>query len=248
MVQEKQLKELFKYIEANWDVCVSQIDKTDIKRIFGGVLTDDIMNDTLHEVKAEAELNEIERAYEEGKKIRRKDWLQRAWIQKLSETESTSDTLTTFSNNWDFSGYPEKWEIYTEPTEQPQPELNEIEQAYERGEKIRHKRWIKGEWLKKYTQISSIDSYGRIDELFTTRLIETPSDWELYTEPEVAHKQSSSQAKLDNSFDRERFERVFCAVTISLPKETWDYTIQATQRGIDKLDAYYASKKGGNNG
>lgn len=120
-------------------------------------------------------LNPIEQAYERGEKIRQKNWLKNAWIQKLSKTESTSDTLTTFSNNWDFITHPENWELYTEPkqvaepTEQPKP------------------------------------------------------------------------------FDKERFEAMFRAVVASGVQQNFECFKIDTTYFLQQLDAYYATKEGGNN-
>ena len=177
MTNEKQLNELFKYIESNFHVYVTQLDKTKIKRIFGGVLTEDIMNDTLHEVKAEPELNPIERAYNEGKKIR-------------------------------------------------------------------HKNWLNGDWIKKHKETKTIDNYGNINSVFPFAFIQYPEKWEIY-EPELAPTEPSSQVILDNSFDRERFERMFCAVVAS---NRSDNEFIETEVILEQLDAYYASKEGGNNG
>lgn len=51
MTNEKQLKELFKYIEQKWDVAVESTHKTDIKRIFGGVVLDEPTEKTSSQVK-----------------------------------------------------------------------------------------------------------------------------------------------------------------------------------------------------
>jgi len=168
MVQEKQLRELFKYIESNWDVCVSQMDKTDIKRIFGDVLCENIMNDTLHKVKAE-------------------------------------------------------------------PALNPIADAYEMGEKIRYNYWRKNSWIKKHSDSKVINQNGVIAESRLFDFIVNPEKWELHPEP----------AK---PFDKDRFERMFRAVVASGRTESYEQDFLATNICLEKLDAYYATKEGGNNG
>ena len=129
-----------------------------------------------------------------------------------------------------------------------QPALNPIEQAYERGEKIRCNYWGKDEWIKKHSKTESITECNKIyknleiDFDFATH----PEKWELYTEPT---EQPSSQAKLDNSFDKERFEAMFRAVVANGGHELdHKQAIELTEEALKQLDAYYASKEGGNNG
>ncbi len=64
-------------------------------------------------------LNPIAQAYEDGKKIRSKRWSNYEWIKKHSKVESITDAGAICKNDWDFYSVPEKWELYTEPTEQP---------------------------------------------------------------------------------------------------------------------------------
>lgn len=166
MTQE-QLKELFKYIEQKWDVAVEDIHKTDIKRIFGVVLT---------EAKAEPELNEIEREFHDYKPIRLKIWGANDWIKK----HSNSQIITNLNNIYD------------------------------------------------------IDEY----EFYFNSMKNTPEEWELY-EPKVALTEPSSQAILDNSFDRERFERMFCAVVASGHNDNFEADLIDAKYLYEQLELYY---------
>jgi len=127
------------------------------------------------------------------------------------------------------------------PTEQPQPELNEIERAYEDGKKIRRKDWQKGHWIKKHSDTEAIDEPKNIYDVTNWAFRTHPENWEIYTEPTV---QPSSQVILDNSFDRERFEAMFRAVVAS---NRTDNEFIETEEILQQLDAYYASKEGGVN-
>lgn len=119
-----------------------------------------------------------------------------------------------------------------------QPALNPIEQAYERGEKIRRKDWNINSYTRKY-DLSAKKQFTWHGERIN------PEEWELYTEPT---EQPSSQAKLDNLFDKDRFEAMFRAVVASGEKLDFEYCKRETTYFIQQLDAYYASKeKGGNN-
>ena len=58
--------------------------------------------------------NEILKAYEAGKRIRRKGWKD-FWIKKHSETYSIDEGgEKELSSNWSFHDKPEQWEIYHE--------------------------------------------------------------------------------------------------------------------------------------
>lgn len=64
--------------------------------------------------------NPIAEAYERGEKIRKKNWGKGLWIKKHSNNESMQENgRVVFSSYFNFNEYPEKWGIYTEPTEQP---------------------------------------------------------------------------------------------------------------------------------
>lgn len=129
---------------------------------------------------------------------------------------------------------------------QEQPALYPIAEAYERGEKVRRKKWEKHEWFKKHTDTHIIDNNRNVfakPMWDINSMKDKPQDWEIYTEPA---EQPSSQAKLDNSFDKERFERMFCAVVASGEYKGKEF--DKTAESLAQLDAYYASKeKGGNN-
>lgn len=121
----------------------------------------------------------------------------------------------------------------------PQPALNPIEQAYERGEKIRHKNWLNGDWIQKHNETKTIDNNGYLNSVFTFGFIQDPEKWELYTEP------TEQPAK---QFDRDRFEAMFRAVVMGSGNPFTGDEFSLTEYIITKLDAYYASKEGGNNG
>ena len=123
-----------------------------------------------------------------------------------------------------------------------QPELNEIELAYEEGKKIRRKDWNINSYTRKY-DLSTKKQFTWHGERIN------PEEWELYHEPELAPaEQPSSQAILDNSFDRERFEAMFRAVVANGDVESTKF-FECTKDLINQLDAYYAEKeKGGENG
>lgn len=129
---------------------------------------------------------------------------------------------------------------------QPQPALNPIEQAYERGEKIRKKNWENQSWYKKYDENNVITNRGNVYaiSMFDFNSIKNEPDlWELYTEPEQVAEPAKQPAK---PFDLDRFERMFCTVVASGQWENCE--IGHTEFLIEKLDAYYATKEGGNNG
>jgi len=184
--------------------------------------------------------NPIAEAYERWEKINKKTWEKGLWIKKHSNNESMQeDGCVVFSSYFNFNEYPELWELYTEPAKQPEP--NPIAEAYERGEKIRLKDWRKSSYIKKQSKKQFIDERGSTLYHHNILGFDThPEKWELYTEPEqpVETEKPSSQVKLDNSFDKERFEAMFRAVI---------ETLEATMNAQKQLDAYYASKEGGNN-
>jgi hypothetical protein len=118
------------------------------------------------------------------------------------------------------------------------PALNPIEQAYEQWLKVRPKKWDKGHWIKKYDNLHWIHSNG-VMQVKIISLFENPHDWELYTEAE-AEKPAPAKPK----FDQERFEAMFRAVVAS---GRTDNEFIETEEILEQLDAYYASKKGGEN-
>ena len=137
---------------------------------------------------------------------------------------------------------------------QPQPALNPIEQAYHAFQPIRYILWKKGWRIKKHSDTESIDANGRIfnNTCFVFNFDTNPEKWELYTEPaeQVAKptEQPSSQVKLDNSFDKDRFEAMFRAVVANGGHELdHKQAIELTEEALKQLDVYYAEKEGGNN-
>ena len=124
------------------------------------------------------------------------------------------------------------WEL--EPVQGiPQPALNPIEEAYERGEKIRRKDWNINSYTRKY-DLSAKKQFTWHGERIN------PEDWELYTEPD----QVTDHEQPAKPFDKDRFERMFCAVLVG---DVYENAIKATEDILAKLDAYYASKEGGAN-
>lgn len=126
-----------------------------------------------------------------------------------------------------------------------QPALNPIEQAFERGEKIRKKNWGNQSWYKKYDEKYVITNCGNVYAIFLidfNSIKKEPEKWELYTEPTEQTAQPSSQAKLDNSFDRNRFEAMFRAVVASGEYMNIVEEIEQAEIYLQKLDAYYATK------
>lgn len=94
--------------------------------------------------------------------------------------------------------------------------------------------------------VDELGASGPINDLIKS-IDEFSENWELY-EPEKAPTEPNSQVILDNSFDRERFERMFCAVVASGRTERWEEDFKFTEEALAKLDAYNESKqKGGNN-
>lgn len=189
----------------------------------------------VQEVKAELATNPISEAYEQGLKIRRKNWDKNAWIQKLSETESTSDTLTTFANNWDFEYFPDKWELYTEPVEQPKPNV-----LNEQFSEVHHKivdglGTILSSLGANSGIMSIVMSWGDTQDSVST--LQMLND---YIEKYIDKKPA-------NPFNKDRFEAMFRAVVASGKTESWKEDFRNTEIALEKLDAYYASKEGGNN-
>lgn len=181
MVQQTQLRLLFKYIEENMDTAVSSYDAKQIKKILGGILLDEPVRIPEPEQTA---VNPIAEAYYACKPIRYIDWDTTSWIKKHCEGYSIDERGKVYKNDsiqFSFDESPQQWEIYTEPDQVTDQEPDQV------------------------------------------------------AEPT---KQPSSQVKLDNSFDRERFEAMFRAVV---------ETHEATMNALKQLDAYYASKEGGEN-
>ena len=65
-------------------------------------------------------MNHIEQAYEQGLRVRGKEWDKKEWVKKYSDTESIDESGDILSSFWSFDDYPEKWEIWHEDKpEQP---------------------------------------------------------------------------------------------------------------------------------
>jgi hypothetical protein len=122
------------------------------------------------------------------------------------------------------------------------PAPNPIREAYDNFQPIRFKGWLKYEWVKKHSELESITDVGNISDYewnFDTK----PEDWEIYTEAEAEQVTAPAKPK----FDQDRFERMFRAVVASGRTESYDQDFLATNICLEKLDAYYATKKGGSN-
>ena len=78
---------------------------------------------------------------------------------------------------------------------------------------------------------------------------------EIAKSQELSTNESKSQPKVTPTeqpqpkFDRDRFERMFCAVVANGGHELCHKeAIELTEQALAELDAYYAKKEGGNNG
>ena len=117
--------------------------------------------------------------------------------------------------------------------EKPQPELNPIVEAYERGEKIRKKTWEKDAWIQKHTEIMAIHDDACLRKKVWYNFDTYPNLWELYTEPT---EQVAEPAK---QFDRDRCERLFCAVVASGHNDDFDADLNDAKYLLEKLNSYY---------
>jgi len=84
------------------------------------------------DVKSETQTNAIVEAYEQGKRISRKDWQGTIWIKKHSDTESIDGSYNINPYPWSFRERPEEWEIWHEdvdPEETTEPQTDAIQQA-----------------------------------------------------------------------------------------------------------------------
>jgi hypothetical protein len=124
-----------------------------------------------------------------------------------------------------------------------QPAPNPIREAYDAYKPIRDKDWIKGDWIKKQSDTHSICNKGMLYENDDLDFDTIPEGWEIYTEAEAEQVTAPAKPK----FDQDRFERMFRAVVASGRTESYDQDFLATNICLEKLDAFYASKKGGNN-
>ena len=59
-------------------------------------------------------MNKIQQAYEQGLRIRYKDWDINFWIKKHSETEVIDESGFVWDGGWAFDNNPENWEILQE--------------------------------------------------------------------------------------------------------------------------------------
>jgi hypothetical protein len=125
------------------------------------------------------------------------------------------------------------------------PAPNPITEAYERGEKIRFKDWHTSSWITKHSYTHSIDESGTVykNDSIHFNFDEQPSEWELYTEAEAEQVTEPAKPK----FDQDRFEAMFRAVVASGLNARYEDDLEYTKEALTKLDAYYATKKGGNN-
>lgn len=62
--------------------------------------------------------------------------------------------------------------------------MNKIQQAYEQGLRIRCKRWYNEEWIKKHSDIESIDKKGEIhfNSYIDFDFDKNPETWRIYHE------------------------------------------------------------------
>ena len=120
---------------------------------------------------------------------------------------------------------------------------NKIIQAYEMGLRIRYKDWDINFWIKKQSETNAIDEIGQLwgNNWGFDR---NPEKWEIYTEAEAEQVTEPAKPK----FDQERFEAMFRAVVASGRTESSEHDFLATKIYLNKLDAFYATKKGGENG
>jgi hypothetical protein len=127
---------------------------------------------------------------------------------------------------------------------QPQPTLNPILEAYEQGDRIRHRNWGINKWIKKHSDILSATTDSWFDKKSFWDFDTNPKEWEIWHE-DVEPEQVTEPAK--PKFDQERFEAMFRAVVQSGTNTDIDYNILVTKNTLKQLDAYYATKKGGEN-
>jgi hypothetical protein len=61
-------------------------------------------------------MNKIQQAYEQGLRIKDKDWYDTFWIKKHSNTECIDEMCKIWNLiiDFDFALHPEKWEIWHE--------------------------------------------------------------------------------------------------------------------------------------
>jgi hypothetical protein len=130
--------------------------------------------------------NHIEQAYEEGKRIRLKDWLKVLWIKKHSSEQSINSIGAYHLNDdWTFYEYPEQWEIWHEDVEtetptQPKTPTNPILEAFHAGKRVRLKNWNKNDWTKKYSETQSITESGKIFNSTCWSFDTKPEQWEIW--------------------------------------------------------------------
>jgi hypothetical protein len=120
-----------------------------------------------------------------------------------------------------------------------QPAPNPIREAYDAYKPIRAKDWRKGDWIKKHTETESIDESGKTWTC-SFSFDKHPEKWEIYTEAEAEKVTAPAKPK----FDKDRFERVFCALLVG---DVYVNALKGTEDVLKQLDAYYATKKGGSN-
>ena len=59
-------------------------------------------------------MNKIQKAYEQGFRVRKKEWDKKEWVKKYSETVSIDESENIWGDSWSFVKFPEKWEIWHE--------------------------------------------------------------------------------------------------------------------------------------
>lgn len=212
-----------------------------------------------HEIaKAKGEVkpvpNPILVAYYNGVKIREVNLHKPKWIKKHTITQAVDDTghYWHFIEDLDFTTNPEKWELYTEaeaeaekPAPNPIAEMTEKEKIeYITNNKLTHKDCPNKTWYAMY-----INGYSPYIGGYRYRVKFYYGDkhmmWQEYDTLDLSEWQPVGTDQVAPKFDKERFEAMFRAVVAS--GGFYEDSIKATEHFISKLDAYYASKKGGNN-
>jgi hypothetical protein len=184
-------------------------------------------------------LNPIEQAYEQWLKVRPKKWDKGHWIKKYDNLHWIHSNgvmqvkiISLFEN-------PHDWELYTEAeaeqvTDQPAPPM-----TYKEAvnliilNRLTHKwagndSWFACAYCGKIIQFCDENGQDMIEVKFDELDL---TEWYPYTKP----------------FDQDRFERLFRAVVIASPHDTYDRCMEITNGVIKQLDDFYATKKGGNN-
>jgi hypothetical protein len=77
---------------------------------------------------------------------------------------------------------------------------NDILEAYNKGLRIRNKKWGMSEWIKKYSNTKSINSYNLYHPVGVWAFHAIPKYWEIFhedVEPETPEPQTEIQQAID---------------------------------------------------